>query len=265
LRDDTAMRTIATARRALDAEAELAEGPRWTGSELLWVDIERGLVHAGDETIEMGSKVGAVAPIAGGGLLAALADRVVVVGGETVAALPHARPGMRSNDGACDPAGRFWIGTMAEDESPGVAALYRLDHDGSLHEMLSGVGMSNGIGWSPDARRMYYIDSLEHRVDVFDFDLARGAISGRRPFAAIEEAIPDGLAVDDEGGVWVALHGGGVVRRYLPDGTLDGIVSVPVAEVTACCFAGSRLFVTARPGVFAAEVGVRGPAATPYG
>jgi sugar lactone lactonase YvrE len=113
---------------------------------------------------------------------------------------------------------------------------------------------------------MYYIDSRTQRIDALDFDGASGSVSNRRPFAAVPEAhgLPDGLAVDDEGGVWVALYGGGEVRRFRPDGSVSGRVEVPAAEVTACCFAGSRLLVTTAGGLFALDVPYSGPPARPF-
>jgi sugar lactone lactonase YvrE len=254
--------------------ALLAEGPRWDADagRLLWVDIEGERLHAGDRTIECGTMVGAVAPWAGDTVLVALLDGLAAVdfGDSTVrclADIPHARPRMRTNDGACDAAGRFWIGTMALDESPGAGALYRYDPDGALHTVLSGIALSNGLGWDAADRLMYYIDSHTQRVDVLDFDLASGGVENRRPFAVIapEDGIPDGLAVDDEGGIWVALYGGGRVLRFDPDGAACGRVEVPVPRVTACCFAGNRLFVTAREGLFALDVPYSGPPARPFG
>jgi sugar lactone lactonase YvrE len=254
--------------------ARLGEGPRWDAEvgRLLWVDIEGGLLHAGDRTIEGGTMVCAVAPWAGDNVLVALADALaaVDVSDGTVrrlAQIPHGRPGMRCNDGACDAAGRFWIGTMALDESPGAAALYRYDPDGVLHTVLSGIGLSNGLCWDATDRLMYYVDSLTQRIDLFDFDLASGTVENRRPFAAIPEpdGIPDGLAIDDQGGIWVALHGGGRVLRFDPDGAVSGHVEVPVAKVTACCFSGDRLFVTARDGLYALDVPFSGPSARPFG
>jgi sugar lactone lactonase YvrE len=254
--------------------ARLGEGPRWDAEagRLLWVDIEGERLHAGDRTIECGAMVGAVAPWAGDTVLVALADALAAVDVKTgsvrrLADIPHTRPGMRCNDGACDAAGRFWIGTMALDESPGAAALYRYDPDGALHAVLSGVGLSNGLGWDAADRLMYYVDSLTQRVDVLDFGLESGKVENRRPFAAIPAAdgIPDGLAIDDEGGIWVALHGGSQVRRFDPDGSVSGSVEVPLPKVTACCFAGDRLFVTAREGLYALDVPYSGPPARPFG
>jgi sugar lactone lactonase YvrE len=268
------VRSFGIAERVGSDDAVLGEGPRWDAEagRLLWVDIEGGFLHAGDSTIEGGAMVCAVAPWAGDTVLVALADALaavdVAVGSvRRLAEIPHGRPGLRCNDGACDPAGRFWIGTMALDESPGAGALYRYDVDGTLHTVLDGVSMSNGLGWDAGGRLMYYVDSPTQRIDLFDFDVASGALARRRPFAVIPEAdgIPDGLAVDDEGGIWVALHGGGEVRRFDPDGGLSGRVEMPVPKVTACCFAGSRLFVTARDGLYALDVPYSGPPARPFG
>ncbi|HEV8462752.1 MAG TPA: SMP-30/gluconolactonase/LRE family protein [Gaiellaceae bacterium] len=259
----------------IESNALLGEGPRWDAEQrrLLWVDIERGEVHAWDgidHVVEVGARVGAVAPAENGELLVALADRLAFIGEDgirTAIAFPHAAE-LRANDGICDSRGRFWIGTMRLDEAPGHAALYRYDGV-SLEPMVDGIGLSNGIAWSPDETLMYYVDTLTSRVDVFDYD---GDVANRRTFVEIDEAdgLPDGLAVDDEGGVWVALWAGRAVRRYAPDGTLDEIVSVPADNVTACCFGGDdgrTLFITtAKPDgrVFYANAGVSGPAAQPF-
>jgi sugar lactone lactonase YvrE len=269
----------------LEAGAVLAEGPRWDEAmqRLLWVDIEAGKIHLGDDTFELGERVGAAAFTQDGRrLLAALESRLVTLEIETgetsdLVAIPHELPGMRTNDGVCDAAGRFWIGTMALDESlHHRGALYRCDPDGSLHTKLTGISLSNGIGWSPEGTRMYYIDTPAQRVDAIDFDPATGALHERRPWVTVPEAAgwPDGLAVDDEGGVWVALFGGSAVRRYRPDGELDGVIELPVSQVTACCFAGDRLIITTASRdvdepqaghLFVAETGFSGPPAHRFG
>jgi sugar lactone lactonase YvrE len=176
------------------------------------------------------------------------------------------------------------VGSMALDYAPGAGALYRYSSDGGLDRVLGEVTLSNGIGWSPDGGTMYYIDSMAYRVDAFDYDLSTGAISGRRPLIVIERGagIPDGLAVDDDGGIWVALWGRGAIRRYAPDGELDRMLAVPAHNVTACCFGGDdgrSLYVTTasvelsaeqlreRPlagSVFVTEAGVSGPPAQPF-
>ncbi len=180
---------------------------------------------------------------------------------------------VRMNEGGCDPDGRFWCGSMAYDQRPGGARLYRLDPDGTVHVGLEGVTVSNGLEWSPDGTLAYYDDTATHRVDVFDYDRDVG-LTGRRPFVRLsDDERPDGLTVDAEGGVWVALNGSGVVHRYTPDGVLDGVVEVGAAQVTACTFGGpnlDQLFITtsrenlppdADPqagSLFRADVGVAG-------
>jgi sugar lactone lactonase YvrE len=268
------VRSFGIAAPVGSATARLGEGPRWDAEagRLLWVDIDGGLLHAGDHTIEGGAKVCAAAPWKGDTVLVALADALAAVdlrdgSVRRLVDVPHGRSGMRCNDGACDAQGRFWIGTMAQDETPGAGALYRYDPDGTLHTVLTEITLSNGLGWDADGRRMYYVDSPTQRVDVLDFDGASGSVANRRPFAAIAEAdgMPDGLAVDDEGGIWVALHGGGEVRRFHADGGLSGRVEVPAAKVTACCFVGNRLVVTTRGGLFALDVPYSGPPARAFG
>jgi sugar lactone lactonase YvrE len=265
---------------AVRANATLAEGPRWdaTRRRLLWVDIEGCELHVlesgEDRAIGFEAMVSAAAPTTGGAVLLALADRLALVdladeSVRTLVRLPHG-PAIRSNDGACDAAGRFWIGTMRLDLTPGAGALYR--YDGRLQRVLDGVTLSNGLGWTRDDTRMYYIDSALYRVDVFDFELASGRLDERRPFVSIEKSdgIPDGLTVDDEGGVWVALYGRSCVHRYDERGRLDAVLEVPAENVTSCCFGGDdgrSLFVTtAAPdgNVYVTQPGVSGPPAQAF-
>ena len=243
----------------------LSEGPRWheERQELLWVDILGCQMHRGTlssdgalervETISVDRHIGAVAPAVGGGyVLAAGPGFLFVDETGSVRELAQAEAGhteVRMNDGACDPQGRFWAGTMAYDESPGAGALYRLELDGSCTTMLTGLTISNGIGWSPDAATMYLNDSGTGCVDVFRFDGPSGAISDRRTLVHIDQpgVAPDGLTVDDEGGIWVALWNGAAIHRYAPDGSLLASVQLPVERPTSCAFGGPRrdtLFVT---------------------
>jgi sugar lactone lactonase YvrE len=286
------VRSLGSAEPILRARATLAEGPRWDGAaqRLLWVDIEEGELHvfdpaAGeDRVLQLGAKVGAAAPARSGHVLVALADRLARVSlddgaAETLVEVPHDHPDMRMNDGACDPAGRFWVGSMPLDERRPLGAVYRYEAGKPLERVFEGVTVSNGIGWSPDHTLMYYADSATRRIDLFDHDPDSGAISSRRPFAVLADGdgFPDGLAVDDEGGVWLAVWGGGHVRRYRADGTLDGTLSIPAQNVTACCFGpGTQLYVTTasrglQPGeqplagsIFVADVGMSGPPAQPF-
>jgi sugar lactone lactonase YvrE len=246
------------------AAAELGERPVWdraTGS-LLWVDILAGRLHryrpgqGNDVVLELAAAghpvaVGAAAPRRGGGFVLAAEDgfRLARADGTPEAGplpVPGLDDGIRFNDGACDPAGRFWAGTVAHDVRPGAGALYRLDPDGTITTVLEGVTESNGLGWSPDGDILYYIDSGERepRVRAFDYDPGTGRI-GWEPYDLIPfppgTAVPDGLAVDSEGCLWVAIWGGGEVRRYAPTGGLLATFPVPVSQPTCPGFGGPEL------------------------
>lgn len=275
----------------LDAQAGLGEGPVWDerARRLIWVDIMAGHVHCLDprtgsqNTLETGEPVGAAGLRESGGLVLALQSGFALVDAEWTlvrrcASFPQASPALRMNDGKCDPAGRFWAGTMAFDFRPCAGALYRLDPAGGVHLVLEGVTISNGIDWAPGGAAMYYADTPTRRVDLFDFNLEAGAISNRRPFAVVEEGAgwPDGLTVDGDGNVWVALWGGSAVRCYSPAGKLEEVVTAPASQTSSCCFGGdgySDLYITtarggiadnelaAQPlagGIFVARPGARG-------
>jgi sugar lactone lactonase YvrE len=155
---------------------------------------------------------------------------------------------IRFNDAKADARGRLWIGSMHTGRQTG-ASLYRLDLDdrseagGALAEIVSGVTVSNGLGWSADGRLMYYVDTPTLRVDVFDYEPATGEATGRRPLVDVSDTggRPDGLTVDAEGCLWVALARGGAIHRYTPDGRLDTVVPLPVSWPTSCAFGGPEL------------------------
>jgi sugar lactone lactonase YvrE len=245
-----------TAQLLVDARATIGEGPVWDdrSQRLLWVDIPAGLVHWLDPTtgknssLEVGQPVGAVGLGADGGLVAALKDGFALFapGSSSMSRLlpvERSLTGNRMNDGKCDRRGRFWAGTMAVDHAPGAGTLYRLERangDYDVSAMIGGITVANGLDWSPDNRLMYYIDSPTQRIDVFDFDEESGSLANRRVFAEIAAAdgMPDGMTVDAEGHVWVALFRGAKVRRYRPNAEIDFEVTVPVTLVTSCAFGG---------------------------
>ena len=248
-----------TIELAVDCRCELGEGPIWDDriGRLLFVDINGHQVHAFDpatrahETFDTGEYVSAIALHEAGGYIVTLQHDFARLDLETgaltrLASVDASRDDTRFNDGYVDVRGRFWAGTMSLVRQKEQGALYRLDREGGGHRatrMLEGVTTSNGIDWSDDGRRMYYVDTGTRRIDVFDFDAGSGAISGRATVVEISEADgkPDGLVVDAEGYLWVALWQGRAVRRYAPDGRLDRHVELPVSCPTKCAFGGANL------------------------
>jgi sugar lactone lactonase YvrE len=189
--------------------------------------------------------VGFALPAADGSLIAGVGRAVVRLGAreETLATVEPDRPANRLNDAAVDARGRLWAGTMSTVREPGTAALYRIVEGGPATVAIAGATISNGLDWNLDATRLYYVDSTTQRVDAIDFDVERGRLGARRAFADIDPAdgLPDGLCVDAAGGVWVALFGGGAVRRYTPDGELDLHLALPVTNPTSLAFGGPEL------------------------
>ena len=271
------------AERITDSVAQHAEGPVWSPSwgGLRWVDMLAGdVLTLGSDGSVTRRHVDTVAAVvrprkAGGAVLAV--ERGFALeepDGEIVTLDPlwdHDR--IRMNEGGCDPDGRFYCGSMAYDRTPGAGSVWRLDPDLSVEVVLEGVTISNGLEWTPDDTKAYYVDTPTRRIDIFDYDFGSG-LTNRRPFVEIPgPGRPDGLTVDAEGGVWVALYRGSAVHRYTPEGNLDEVIELPVSQVTACTFGGADLdqlyITTSREGLdreaepaagslFLAAVGVRG-------
>jgi sugar lactone lactonase YvrE len=229
------------------------EGPIWdsVAGVLRWVDMLNGDIL----TLPPGGQLSrqhvdtiaaAMRPRAGGGLVVAiehgfaLMDADGRLGPETTA---FTDPTIRLNEGGVDRQGRFFCGSMPYDQGGPRGAFYRFDPDGTITEVFGEVTISNGVAWTADGDTMFYIDTPTHRVDVFDYDPEAGLPSNRRPLVHIDPAhgSPDGMALDTEGGMWVAIHRGHAVHRYTPDGKLDEVVEVPPAQVTSCCFGGPDL------------------------
>ncbi|MEC5182689.1 sugar lactone lactonase YvrE [Cryobacterium sp. MP_3.1] len=266
------------------------EGPvfaqSWGGLRL--VDLFAGdvLSLAADGTVtrrHVDSIAAALRPRVGGGAVIALERGFALEDADgTLTRLPEvwADASVRMNDGGAAPDGSFYCGSMAYDQRTGAGSLYRLAPDGSVELALAGVTISNGLAWSPDGSLAYYNDTPTGRIGVFDWTPETG-LTGLRTFADIPSAdgYPDGLTVDSEGGVWVALYAGGAVRRYSPEGTLDEVIEVAAQRVTACTFGGDdlrRLYITtSREGlapeedplagsVFTVTPGVAGLAEAPF-
>jgi sugar lactone lactonase YvrE len=260
----------------------LLEGPAWDAARgrLLLVDIPGSRRHAVDwstgavTTHEASETETAWIPRSAGGTVVACRRGVRLADDDGIGPLALGveadRPSNRSNDAKCDPAGRLWLGTMPDAEDEPVGSLYRVDADLSLTRVLEGTTISNGLGWSPDARRMYFVDSPTRRVDVFAYDIGVGDASDRSVFVETTgfPGVPDGLAVDEEGCVWVAMHDGAALLRFSPDGRHVGTLDIPVQRPTSCCFAGpslDRLVVTTAASgdgtggdLFVCDVGVAG-------
>ena len=285
------------ARCVLQAQADLAEGPHWWAEKgvLLWVDIEASRVGLFDPVTGLNrflvvpSHVGAVVPMSDGELLVATAQGFVRLHPDSgvVSSLQDPeedRPGNRFNDGKCDPWGRFWAGSMAYNFAAGAGSLWRVNADFSCVRQRQGLTISNGLAWSQDRGTLYLIDSPTRQVLAFPLTPSGDLLGEATACITIPkawDALPDGMCIDAEGKLWIALFGGGAVTRWDPaSGLLLERLELPCRQVTSCCFGGpnlDQLFVTtarqemdaaaikAEPlagGLFQAEVGVKGlPAA----
>jgi sugar lactone lactonase YvrE len=242
---------------------ELGEGGRWVGDRMLLVDLLQGrLLEANPsrpgplrQLVKLDIPLGAVAPDAGS------ADTWLAACGTGIARL-HSdgklewlerpedgkRVRMRMNDACADPAGRFWAGSMAYDFTPDAGSLYRVDHDGSVTQVLDGVTISNGPAFSADGATMYFADSARGTIDRFRVS-ASGDLLERQRFARLKTGVehPDGMSVDAEDHLWVAVWGGSEARRYHPDGRVVQTVKVPALQASSVCLVGRedpRLFIT---------------------
>lgn len=260
--DAGVVRADVVAEPLLPLGAELAEGPIWDdrAGVLYWVDILAGQVHrydpdsGVDAVADAGCPVGAVGLRRSGGLVVAAVDRIGLADEWPTtpgAPLSFAPLGefradsdrVRFNEAKVDPEGRFVAGTMHWHEREALGSLYQFDADGRVVTLVEGVTVSNGLDFTDDRRTLYYVDSATGLVEAFDRDPETGGLRGRRAVIAVPEAEgkPDGLTLDAEGMIWVALFGGSEVRRYAPDGRLLARIAVPTAQVTSCQFGGPDL------------------------
>lgn len=259
-----------------DVGAGHGDGPLWhpIDRRLDWVDIGAGHLHRFDpatgatETIMVGSPVGAFAPRTAGGFVLAIEEGFALLDPASddpklVAPVDHgAGPPTRMNDGKCDPRGCFWAGSMAYDCTPGHGALYRLDPSLLVTRAIGSVTLSNGLDWGDDGRTFFYVDTLaggsfwdvlagqaRPGVDAFDADLATGSLARRRRLfdVPVEQdpvrgiTVPDGMTLDADAFLWVAVLGSGQVRRYSPSGEVEAVVELPVACPTSVAFGGDDL------------------------
>lgn len=238
------------------ANAIIGEGPSWdpVGQRLLWVDCQRPALFAycptGGQTDlwPLPAPVGCALPTTDGRMVLADALGIALLDPKTGAlhriTNPEAdQPSNYFNDGKVDRAGRLWFGSVDAEFARASGSLYRLDADLSVHRMDTGFICSNGIGWSPDNGTMYFVDSMVRTIFAYDFDLTTGALGDRRTFACLlsDDGFPDGLTVDANGHVWVAIWNGWRVIRYAPDGAIVEDIQIPVKQPTSCMFGGSDL------------------------
>jgi sugar lactone lactonase YvrE/DNA-binding IclR family transcriptional regulator len=238
------------------AHALLGEGPMWSPRDgaLYWVDILTPSIHhfdihgATDTETKLGSMVSLVIPKSTGGLLVATPGGLMTFDGHSKRLHPFChpesdRPGNRYNDGKCDRMGRLWVGSLDMGTAANRGNLFRVEADGTWKKMDSGFTVANGMGWSPDNRRMYFTDSMRRTIYVYDFDLRAGEIAHRRPLITLQasDGTPDGLTVDEEGCLWVAVWDAWRISRYSPEGRELLRIKVPVPRPTSCCFGGEHL------------------------
>jgi sugar lactone lactonase YvrE len=244
-----------TAEPVLQAQALLGEGAIWDHDKQLlhWVDINRNRIHTFDPLtnantwLDVGERVGTVvkrSAAKGGGFIVGLPRKFAHVDGDgQISILAELMEGQsnRSNDGKCDPSGRFWCGSMTFDFAPGASHLYMMDTDHQVHHKLDNITTSNGIVWTKDGKTMYYIDTGNNQLDAFDFDIATGNIKNRR--VAVSNTWGgyfDGMTIDVDDNVYIAIWGGGKVLKINPStGDLIATIKVPGAKnVTSCAFGG---------------------------
>lgn len=252
----------------IDSKSDLGEGAIWnpkTG-ELLWIDIHAEILNlynpatGNNKEMFTGQKIGTVVPTESGDVLVALKNGIYRLDPQTgtkkLIVNPESHlPNNRFNDGKCDPAGRLWVGTMSMENEKNAGTLYRLDADSSVHTMIENVSISNGIAWSPNGKKMYYIDTPTQKMMAYDFDRETGRISNARVAVVVPEEMgsPDGMTIDAKGNVWIALWGGAAVGCWNPEnGKLLKTIAVPAKNVTSCAFGGKNLetlfITTARTG-----------------
>jgi sugar lactone lactonase YvrE len=241
----------------LDTKSTLGEGALWNNrtGELMWVNIKGEILNfynpqtGNNKEMFTGQMVGTVVPAESGIVLVALQNGIYSfdpeTGSKTLLADPEAdKPDNRFNDGKCDPSGRFWAGTMSTVGGGKVGALYRFDPDSSIHLVIDQVSISNGIVWSADKTKMYYIDTPTMKVMGYDYDDATGEISNPKVAVEIPRGIgaPDGMTIDADGNLWVALWGGSAVGCFNPEtGELIRKIEVPAKNVTSCAFGDDDL------------------------
>lgn len=257
---------------ALESNDALGECPLWDEREgaLLWIDIEAPALKRFSEgrlhVLPLPEKIGSFALREKGGIVAALKSGIYFLEEDRAKLLARPeehREELRFNDGRCDRAGRFWVGSMNDATHAPEGALYRFAPDGTAMRMRKSISVPNSLSWSPDGRTMYFADSPRHKIWAFDYDPQSGEMLKERLFATPYPAFPDGSCIDADGCLWNAEYAGGRVVRYTPQGKVDRVIEVPAENPTCCCFGGAKLdtlFITTAkgPGLFALQPGSTG-------
>ena len=237
---------------AIQSQNILGEGPWWSAEEqaFYWVDIKATKLLRWDPATKeqkswaMPAEIGTFVRASGNRGVVALQNGIAFIDLDNGSITPivdpeEDKPWNRFNDGKCDRRGRLWVGSMDNEEKRTSGTLYRIGVDHSVLPFKSPVGISNGLGWSPDNTVMYYADSPAKHIYAFDYDIETGAATNERVLVDVDKGVPDGLTVDSEGYIWNAQWGAWRVVRYAPDGSIDFILDVPVAQPTSCCFGGA--------------------------
>ena len=251
----------------------LAEGPVWDAAagRIIWVDINAGLVLEGgltDGVLAESARhafdglVGAAVPSADGSLLVAAQEHMVIVAPDGSRRdgprVVEAGVQSRTNDGGTDPSGRFLIGTLALDERFGAERLLRIEHDGAVTVIDDDLALSNGLAWSADGSKLYSVDTGRNVIWERDYSPGPEAPGPRRRYLTVEPGHPDGICMDTDGNLWVAIWGGGEVRCYAPGGEVIAAVRVPAPHTTSVAFFGegldTLLITSARTGLSAEQL-----------
>lgn len=241
----------------LDLKAQLGEGAIWNykSQELYWIDIEGMKVHIynpktkTNRSINTPSRIGTIVPIDSEKSVVALHDGIYILNTQTeefnlLSDVEADIPSNRFNDGKCDPSGRFWVGSMELNTKQYAANLYMINAKGEASLKLDSISISNGIVWSADKKTMYYIDTPTQEIKAYNYDDVSGNISNERVAVKVVDSLgsPDGMAIDEEGMLWVGMWGGSSVTRFNPNtGKMISQIEVPAANVTSCAFGGKNL------------------------
>jgi sugar lactone lactonase YvrE len=250
------METHSNLQTVLEHKCALGEGPVWNEETqtIFWLDITQNLIHSYNinqqkhSSFNVGEMVGSIAFREKGGLIAGLQNGIAFIDIENKKIEhiinPQNDPAIRFNDGKCDAAGRFWVGTMALSEEDNKGNLFVVETDLSVKKKIENVSISNGIAWNRDKTIMYYINTPTNYVFAFDYNIENGEINNQRVALDLthENGFADGMTIDEEGMLWIAFYSGWRVARYNPENEeLLKQIELPVENVSCCTFGGQEL------------------------